>query len=71
MRQERVENWQQAYNCRGVGSSFSRAAIIDNDIYDRAAPVPNVAPSPDRNAFLHEIIALVDEAALVLEVQLA
>jgi hypothetical protein len=30
-----------------------------------------VAPSPDRNAFLHEVIAAVDEAAGVLEVQLA
>jgi hypothetical protein len=71
MRQERTEEWQQAYNCRGLGSSFSRAAIIENDIYDRAAPVPDVAPSPDRNAFLHEVIALVDEAAATLEVQLA
>ena len=71
LRQERVESWQEAYNCRGAGSSFSRAAIIDNDIYDRAAPIPNVAPSPDRNAFLHEVIALVDDAAAVLEVQLA
>lgn len=53
MRQERVPDWQRAYNCRGVGSSFSRAAIIDNDIYDRAAPIPDIAPSPDRNAFLH------------------
>jgi hypothetical protein len=71
MRQERADDWQLAYNCRGVGSSFSRAAIIDNDIYDRAAPIPNVVPSPDRRAFLHEVIALVDNAAAVLEVQLA
>ena len=71
IRQERAEEWQQAYNCRGYGSSFSRASIIDNDIYDRAAPIPDVAPSPDRNAFLHEVIAAVDEAAAALEVQLA
>jgi hypothetical protein len=71
IRQERADEWQQAYNCRGLGSSFSRAAIIDNDIYDRAAPIPDVAPSPDRNAFLHEVISTVDEAARVLEVQLA
>jgi hypothetical protein len=70
IRQERSEEWQQAYNCRGLGSSFSRAAIIDNEIYDRAAPIPDVAPSPDRNAFLHEVIAVVDDAAGVLEVQL-
>jgi len=71
IRQERIEQWQQAYNCRGLGSSFTRASIIDSDIYDRAAPIPDVAPSPDRNAFLHEVIAAVDEAASVLEVQLA
>jgi energy-coupling factor transporter ATP-binding protein EcfA2 len=71
LRAERVEEWQQAYNCRGYGSSFARAKIIDNDIYDRAAPVPDVAPSPDRNTFIHEVIALVDEAEQALEVQLA
>jgi hypothetical protein len=71
LRRERAEEWQKAYNCKGLGSSFSRAAIIDNDIYERAAPIPDVAPSPDRNAFLHEVIAAVDEAAGVLEVQLA
>jgi energy-coupling factor transporter ATP-binding protein EcfA2 len=71
IRQERTEEWQLAYNCKGLGSTFSRAEIIDNDIYDRAAPIPDVAPSPDRNAFLHEVIAAVDEAAGVLDVQLA
>ena len=70
LRQERADEWQQAYNCRGKGSSFDRALIIDADIYDRAAPVPDVAPSPDRNAFLHEVIAVVNEAASVMEVQL-
>jgi hypothetical protein len=45
--------------------------MIETDVYDRAAPVPNVAPSLDRNAFLHEVIALVDEAAATLEVKLA
>ena len=71
LRLERTEEWQGAYNCRGRGSSFSRATIIETDIYDRAAPVPDVAPSLDRNAFLHEVIAAVDEAAATLEVQLA
>ena len=71
MRQDRVEEWQQAYSCRGLGSSFTRASIIENDIYDRAAPIPDVAPSPDRNTFLHEVIGAVDEAANVSEVQLA
>ncbi len=68
--QERMEEWQEAYNCRGIGSSFTRAGIIDRDIYEQAAPVPSVAPSPDRNAFLHAVVSLVDEAAQVLEIQL-
>jgi energy-coupling factor transporter ATP-binding protein EcfA2 len=71
IRQERTEEWQEAYNCRGRGSSYSRATIIDTQIYDRAAPVPDVAPSLDRNAFLHEVIALVDAAAATLDVALA
>ena len=33
-------------------------------------PTPNVAPSTYRNAFLHEVIAAVDEATGVVEVQL-
>lgn len=70
MRQERVADWQEAYNCRGIGSSYNRAAIIDSDIYERAAPVPDVAPSLDRNAFLHEVISVVDDAAAELEIKL-
>ena len=70
MRDARLNEWQQAYACHGRGSSFSRAAIIDGEIYERAAPIPDVAPSLDKNAFLHEVIAVVDEAAGALEVEL-
>ncbi len=50
-------------NRRGPGSTFQRAAIIREDIYNHAAPVPDAAPSPDRNEFLHESIELVRQAA--------
>jgi len=70
LRGEHVGQWQEAYNRRGTGSTFQRAAIIKDDIYERAAPVPDVAPSPDRNQFLHEVISLVDEAAREVDVKL-
>ncbi len=60
VRAERMVDWQAAFNQSGRGSSFTRASIIGNQIYDRAAPIPDMTPSPDRNAFLHEVAALVD-----------
>lgn len=60
---ERSPQWQDAYNKRGTGSTFVRAEIIGDDIYERAIPVPDVMPSPDRNHFLREIITEVDAAA--------
>lgn len=70
LRDEHVPQWQEAYARRGTGSTFLRAAIIKDDIYERAAPIPDVAPSPDRNRFLHDVIALVDEAAKEAAVKL-
>ena len=67
---DHVLEWQDAYNLRGYGSTFQRATTIRDDIYEKAAPVPDVAPSPDRNKFLHEVIDLVGEAAKELEVKL-
>lgn len=61
--QERMPAWQNAYDKRGTGSTFVRARIIAEDIYGPAAPVPDVIPSPDRNQFLHEVVAEVDAAA--------
>ncbi len=62
VRAERFPEWQTAFNESGTHSSFRRARIIAIDIYDRAAPVPNIAPSPDRNNFLHEVACVVEEA---------
>jgi hypothetical protein len=60
VRAERMTEWQTAFNQAGRGSSYSRATIIGEQIYDRAAPIPDVTPSPDRNSFLHEVATLVD-----------
>ncbi len=46
------------------------ARIISSEIYDRAAPIPNVTPSPDQNSFLHEVAAVVDKVAEELRVGL-
>jgi hypothetical protein len=60
VRAERMSEWQSAFNQSGRGSSFARASIIGDRIYDRAAPIPDVTPSPDRNSFLHEVAAVVE-----------
>ncbi len=71
MRMERVADWQSAYNKHGRGSTFVRATIIAEDIYGRAAPVPDIIPSPERNKFLHEVMDAVqlvtDEVGAVLK----
>lgn len=60
---ERAVQWDDAYYKRGTGSTFVRARIIGDKIYEPAAPVPDATPSPDRNQFLREIIAEVKQAA--------
>ena len=57
---ERAAEWQEALNQSGTGSTFVRAKIIAEEIYDKAAPVPDLTPSPDRNKFLHEVLARVE-----------
>ena len=60
---ERAVPWADAYDKRGTGSTFVRARIISDEIYESAAPVPDATPFPDRNQFLREIIAEVKQAA--------
>ena len=60
---ERAKEWERAYVESGRGSTFVRAHIIGNDIYEQAAPVPDDTPSPDRNQFLREVVAEVEAAA--------
>ncbi len=61
--QERRHDWERAYQKAGRGSTFVRARIIGNDIYEPAAPVPDVTPSSDRNQFLREVVDEVEAAA--------
>jgi hypothetical protein len=63
IRVERHQEWQNAYYQSGVGSTFTRANIIADQIYNRAAPVPDITPSPDRNQFLREVNSEVEAAA--------
>lgn len=60
VRADRLAEWQMAYNQSGRGSSYERARIIGEQVYSRAAPIPDVTPSPDRNSFLHEVAAAVE-----------
>jgi hypothetical protein len=60
VRAQRMPEWQTAFNQFGPGSSYVRASIIGERIFDRAAPVPDVIPTPDRNAFLHDVTAVVE-----------
>ena len=60
---ERAARWQDAYYKRGAGSASVRARIIGNEIYEPAAPVPDITPSRDRNQFLREVTTEVEDAA--------
>ena len=70
VRVERQPAWRDAYAQSGSGSTFVRARIISSDVYDRAAPIPTVTPSPDQNSFLHEVAAAVEAVADELGVTL-
>jgi hypothetical protein len=63
VRTERLADWANAYRLRGTGATFRRADLLADDVYGRAAPVPEDVPSLDRNHFLHEVVAAVDVAA--------
>ena len=61
VRTERLPEWQEALNQSGKRSSYARAEIIGNRIYERAAPIPDATPSPDRNSFLHDVAAIIEQ----------
>jgi len=67
---EKSDEWQEAYNQSGQGSTFVRAKIIAESICDKAAPIPDLTPSPDRNKFLHEVLSLVEETCQNLNITL-
>ncbi len=70
IRDDRVRAWQEAYNQRGLGSTFVRASIIKEQVYEKAAPIPGITPSPDRNKFLREVLDAVMVAAENCEITL-
>ena len=71
VRAERMTEWQSAFNQSGRGSSYARASIIGERIYERAAPIPDVTPSPDRNSFLHEVASVVETVCEEIGAKLA
>jgi hypothetical protein len=70
LRDERRADWQSAYALYGRGSTFQRANIIATDVYERGAPVPGVAATPDQNVFLHDVADVVESTAGELNVTL-
>ncbi len=67
---DKISVWQGAYDKRGQGSTFQRARIIGDEIYEAAAPVPDMTPSPDRNQFLREVLEEVEAAASAVGIEL-
>jgi energy-coupling factor transporter ATP-binding protein EcfA2 len=67
---EHVTDWQRGYDLHGARSTFARAALIDEDIYVRAAPIPDVTASPDTDSLLEEVMEVVKLAASEAEVVL-
>lgn len=63
VRTECLAEWRNAFGEIGPRSTFRRAELIAGQIYDHAAPIPDVTPSPDRNAFLQEVAEATREAA--------
>lgn len=63
VRIERQAEWRQAFDETGTGSTYRRANLIAERIYDRAAPIPDVTPSPDRNGFLEDVANAIKHSA--------
>ncbi len=60
---EQMHLWKRAFSRRGRGSTFVRAEIIGNDIYERAAPVADDTPSSVRNRCLRDVVDEFEAAA--------
>jgi hypothetical protein len=70
LKTDRLGEWRQAFDVSGTGSTFQRAKLIASQVYDRAAPIPDIAPSPERDAFLEEVAAAIKAAAEAVGAQL-
>jgi hypothetical protein len=62
VKSERLAEWRNAYGESGPRSTFRRAKLIAERVYDLAAPVPDVTPSPDRNVFLQDVATVTKES---------
>ncbi len=58
-----LQSWVDAFDKRGPGSTYERANIIADSIFETAAPIPTIAPSRDGDAWLKEISKIVRESA--------
>ena len=62
VRTERLSERRSVFDESGSRLTFRRAELIVGQICDRAAPIPDVAPSPDPNALLLEVAEATREA---------
>lgn len=60
---EQMRFWKRAFSRRGRGSTFVRAEIIGNEIYERAAPVADDTPSSFRTRCLRDVVDEFEAAA--------
>ena len=67
---EQMDLWKRAFSRRGRGSTFVRAEIIGNDIYERAAPVADDTPSSFRSRCLRDVVDEFEAAAEEVGAQL-
>jgi hypothetical protein len=65
-----VQTWQSSFALAGTGSTFRRATRIAEEVLGRYVPIPGATPSPDRNEFLHIVVAAVADAAEEVGVRL-
>jgi energy-coupling factor transporter ATP-binding protein EcfA2 len=70
VRTERQNEWIQAFKVSGTGSTYRRADLIAKQIYGKAAPIPDVTPSPERNGFLEDVAAAIRQSAEAVGAQL-
>ncbi len=63
VKNERADDWQRAYGLSGNRSTFVRAHVIADEIYEKAAPIPDVTPSPGVDGLLEEAMEIVKLAA--------
>ena len=62
VKSERLADWRSAYDESGPRSTFRRAKLIAERVYDLAAPIPDEKPSPNQNVFLQDVAAIVRES---------